>query len=149
MVSKPRGNRPPARGRLAAARSSPQGGGARPRPDRPQGQPPEGGRLQRGARKGRQPPATTLQGLLPMVYRRPPAASPQGAADCGFGARRKASCGQRHRPQGLLPARVVASSACGGASRMGGRPLAEWLPAGKGSRRLRSDSGGTVRVKEG
>ncbi|RZS20551.1 hypothetical protein BHM03_00053081 [Ensete ventricosum] len=39
----------------------------------------------------------------------------------------------------------------GGVGRRGGRPLAEWLPAGKGSRRLHrgSGSGGAVRVKEG
>ncbi|RWW39008.1 hypothetical protein BHE74_00055702, partial [Ensete ventricosum] len=57
------------------------------------------------------------------------------------------------------PARVVASSdsackgdACGGADRRGGRHLAEWLPTGKGSRRLhRGNNGGSgvVRVKEG
>ncbi|RZR83483.1 hypothetical protein BHM03_00010085 [Ensete ventricosum] len=56
------------------------------------------------------------------------------------------------------PARATASSgsACrggahGGADRRGGRPLAEWLPAGKGSRRLCRGSSGddVVRVKEG
>ncbi|RRT31115.1 hypothetical protein B296_00051136, partial [Ensete ventricosum] len=55
--------------------------------------------------------------------------------DSGFGVRRKAVCEQRHRPQGLPPARATASndSACrggarGGAGRRGSRPLAEWLP---------------------
>ncbi|RWW57544.1 hypothetical protein BHE74_00035660 [Ensete ventricosum] len=89
----------------------------------------------------------------------PPVASPQGAADCGFGSRRRAACGQRHCPQGLSPTRATASngSACmggarGGVSRRGGRPLAEWLQAGKGSRGLRrgsNDGGDTVMVKEG
>ncbi|RWV99997.1 hypothetical protein GW17_00037060, partial [Ensete ventricosum] len=49
------------------------------------------------------------------------------------------------------------SSACrggarGGAGRRGGRPLAEWLPMGKGNCRLRrgsSGGSGAVRVKEG
>ncbi|RWV94146.1 hypothetical protein GW17_00043338 [Ensete ventricosum] len=82
---------------------------------------------------------------------------PQGGTDCGFDARGKAACGQRHRPQRLSPARMVASSgsayrggARGGVGRKDGRPLAEWLPAGKGSRRLRrGNSGGAVRAKEG
>ncbi|RWV79209.1 hypothetical protein BHE74_00049006 [Ensete ventricosum] len=74
------------------------------------------------------------------------------ATDYGFDTCRKAAYGQRHRSQGLPPARAAASSdnACkggprGGADRRGGRPLAEWLPAGKGS----SDDGDVVRVKEG
>ncbi|RWW06402.1 hypothetical protein GW17_00030272 [Ensete ventricosum] len=97
--------------------------------------------------------------MLPTFCRRSPTASPQGAADYGFDARRKAACGQRHRPQGLPPARAAASnnSACrgdarGGVGRKGGHPLAEWLPAGKGSRRLcrgSSGDGGAVRMKEG
>ncbi|RWV85574.1 hypothetical protein GW17_00052626 [Ensete ventricosum] len=130
----------------------------RPPATKPQGQPPEGGRLQRDARKGRQPPTTMPQGLLPTVYRRPPAASLQGATDCRLSACRKAAYGQRHRPQGLPPARATASngSACrgdarGGAGRRGCCPLAEWLPAGKGNRRLRRGNigCGVVRVKEG
>ncbi|RWW45658.1 hypothetical protein BHE74_00048480 [Ensete ventricosum] len=98
-------------------------------------------------------------GLLPTVCRRSPAANPQGVTDCGFGTHRKVACGHRHRPQGLPPARAAANNgnACrggarGGADCRGGRPLAKWLPAGKGSRRLRrgsSGGGGAVKVKEG
>ncbi|RZR92101.1 hypothetical protein BHM03_00020350 [Ensete ventricosum] len=99
-------------------------------------------------------PVATPQGLLPTVCRRSPVASLQGAADCGFSARRKAAYGQRHRPQVLPPVRAAASSdtACGGVGRRGGRPLAEWLPAGKGNFRLRRGSNGgdgAVRLKEG
>ncbi|RWV97079.1 hypothetical protein GW17_00040159, partial [Ensete ventricosum] len=57
------------------------------------------------------------------------------------------------------PARAVASSGSaymgdsrGGDSRRGGRPLAEWLPVGKGSRRLRRGrcgGGDAVWVKDG
>ncbi|KAJ8478203.1 hypothetical protein OPV22_021930 [Ensete ventricosum] len=88
-------------------------GGGCPPAARPQGQPPEGGRLQCGARKGRQPPTTTPQELLPTVCRRPPAASPQGVADCGFGACKKVAYGLRHRPQGLLPLGRVAADGQG------------------------------------
>ncbi|RWV95073.1 hypothetical protein GW17_00042333 [Ensete ventricosum] len=51
----------------------------------------------------------------------------------------------------LRPGSACRGGAHGGADRRGGRPLAEWLPAGKGSRRLRrgSSGGGAVRVKEG
>ncbi|RWW48444.1 hypothetical protein BHE74_00045488 [Ensete ventricosum] len=179
-ISSFRGGRPPARGRSVAARPPARGDrlqpmppckgavgcgqgqptrGRRPPAAKPQGQPPKGGRLQRGARKGQQSPVATSQGLLPMVCRRPPAVSPQGAADYRFDARRKAACKQRHRSEGLPPARATASnsSACtsdahGGADCRGGRLLVEWLSAGKGSRRLhRGSSGGddAVRVKEG
>ncbi|RRT57891.1 hypothetical protein B296_00021774 [Ensete ventricosum] len=78
------------------------------------------------------------------------ARSPQGATDYGHDVHRKASCGQRHCLQGLLPARVVArrSGARGGASHRGACPLAGWLLAGKGSRLLRWGSGGAVRVRK-
>ncbi|RZS03108.1 hypothetical protein BHM03_00033225 [Ensete ventricosum] len=46
----------------------------------------------------------TRKGLLPTVCIRSPAASQQGTTDYGFGARRKAAYGQRHRPQGRPPA---------------------------------------------
>ncbi|RWW41270.1 hypothetical protein BHE74_00053256 [Ensete ventricosum] len=69
--------------------------------------------------------------------------------DYGFDAHKKAACGQRHHPQGLLPARATTSrgSACkggtrGGAGYRGGCPLVGRLPAGKGSHRLRRGSGG-------
>ncbi|RWV84390.1 hypothetical protein GW17_00053894 [Ensete ventricosum] len=97
------------------------------------------------------------QGLLPTVSRRSPVASPHGVVDYGFDARRKVARGQKHRPQVLSPGRAAASSgnACrggarGGADHRGGRPLAEWLLTGKGSRRLRRGSSGgcgAVRVK--
>ncbi|RWV78613.1 hypothetical protein GW17_00060390 [Ensete ventricosum] len=139
--------RPPAKGRPAAAMANPQGGGgSRPRVAGCSAAPARGDSRQRPCRRG---------------CRRLPVASPQRAVDCRFDARRKATCEQRSCPQGLPPARATASSGCGstckggargGASHRGGRPLAEWLLADKGSRRLRrgsSDNDGTVRVKEG
>ncbi|RZR92381.1 hypothetical protein BHM03_00020684, partial [Ensete ventricosum] len=45
--------------------------------------------------------------------------------------------------KGLSPAASPTASKGGGTGRKGGRPLAEWLSAGKGSRRLRRGSGGT------
>ncbi|RWV90285.1 hypothetical protein GW17_00047531 [Ensete ventricosum] len=84
-----------------------------------------GWRLQRGARGYA---ARAAANGLQMAARGQPVASPQGATDYG---------GDAH----------------GGAGRRGGRPLAEWLLAVKGSRRLRrgSSDGGddAVRVKEG
>ncbi|RWW06709.1 hypothetical protein GW17_00029943 [Ensete ventricosum] len=150
--------RPPCKGAADCDQGQPARG-QRPPVVRPQGHPPGGGRLLRDACKGRQPLAAMPQGLLPTVCRRPHAANPQGATDYGFDARRKVAYGQRHRQQGLPPRRVAASSgsayrggACGGAGRSGGRPLAEWLSTGKGSRCLRrgnTGGGGAVRVKEG
>ncbi|RWV98423.1 hypothetical protein BHE74_00005726 [Ensete ventricosum] len=112
----------------------------------------------RSARKGATPARGQTAGATVRGW---PAAArrPQGATNCGFGARRKAVCGHRHRLQGLSPARATASSgnACrgsarGGVGHRGVRPLAEWLPAGKSSRRLHrgsSGGGGAVRVNEG
>ncbi|RZR92103.1 hypothetical protein BHM03_00020352 [Ensete ventricosum] len=59
-----------------------------------------------------------------------------------------------HEESTLLTAMFAAprGSAHGAVDRRGGRPLAEWLPAGKGSRRLRRGNNGgddVVRVKEG
>ncbi|RWV78846.1 hypothetical protein GW17_00060114 [Ensete ventricosum] len=116
----------PCKGRAAVAKAPMQRG------DRlRQGPLQRGDRLHHSTRKGRQPPAATPQGLLPT----------------------------RHYPQGLSPARAAAindntyrGGSHGGVDRRGGRPLAEWLPTGKGSRRLRrGNSGGddAVRVKEG
>ncbi|RWW50574.1 hypothetical protein BHE74_00043147 [Ensete ventricosum] len=103
---------PTTSGRLIVARGWPTAARGRcSHAARPYGQPPEGGQLQRSARKGRQPPAAMPQGLPPMVSRWPLAASSQGAADCGFDARRKAACGQRHRPQGLPPAEAAPAGA--------------------------------------
>ncbi|RZS22230.1 hypothetical protein BHM03_00054973 [Ensete ventricosum] len=80
-----------------------------------------GGRMRPGlARKGATPAHDQTvgaaaqgwpAGLLLTVYSRSPAASPQGAADYGFGPRRKATYKQRHRPQGLPPAVVAPAGA--------------------------------------
>ncbi|RWV77786.1 hypothetical protein GW17_00061345 [Ensete ventricosum] len=85
--------RPPAKGRPAAARASPQGGVARPRPDRRGSRPRVAGCSASPAR-GDSRPWPRRRGCC----RRSPAASPQGAADCGFDARRKAAYGQRTSP---------------------------------------------------
>ncbi|RZS22823.1 hypothetical protein BHM03_00055648 [Ensete ventricosum] len=69
--------------------------------------------------------------------------SPQGAATREHNRLRLAR-------KGLPPTDSPAASRGGSADRRGGRPLAGWLPATKGSRCLRRGSdGGVVRVKEG
>ncbi|RWW53526.1 hypothetical protein BHE74_00039982 [Ensete ventricosum] len=127
--------RSPAKGWPAAARASPQGGGARPRPDRrgSRPQPRRRGCCQRSA-DGRPRPACKGQPIAGLAHAgRPPTG--RGTANSGSGS--GSAC--RGSPRGVAGYR-------------GGRLLAEWLPAGKGSRRLRrgsSGSGGAVWVKDG
>ncbi|RWV76960.1 hypothetical protein GW17_00062281, partial [Ensete ventricosum] len=113
-------------------------------------------------------PRKPLQGAVGHGHGQPPCRGGQlqprppckGAARASHPRPRHRGCCQRSAdgcPQEGSRPRVAASSgsaykggARGGAGRRGGRPLAEWLPTGKGSRRLRrGSSDGVVRVKEG
>ncbi|RWV79183.1 hypothetical protein GW17_00059732 [Ensete ventricosum] len=118
---------PHAKGRPAAAKAPMQRGG-RLR----QGPLQRGGRLRPGpARKGAAPARGQTAGAAARGW---PAAArcPQGATDYGFDARRKAARGQRHRPQGLPPARAAA---CKGGRQQGRRPWRcrpqGWPPLGR------------------
>ncbi|RZS19746.1 hypothetical protein BHM03_00052179 [Ensete ventricosum] len=83
---------------------------------------------------------------------RPPiGAVGHGLATCKGRPPARAAARKGASRQGLPPASSPAASRGGGAGCRGGRPMAGWLPAAKGSHRLRRGSGGdgVVRVKEG
>ncbi|RWW37531.1 hypothetical protein BHE74_00057340 [Ensete ventricosum] len=93
--------------------------------------------------RGSWPQPGPPQGLLPTAYKR----SPVRRQPTGKGTTRK-GCRLQGRPR---PRAANWASTCrGGVDRKGDRPLAGWLPAGKGSRRLRrgGDVGDAVRVRE-
>ncbi|RWV81784.1 hypothetical protein GW17_00056767 [Ensete ventricosum] len=119
-----------------------------------------GGRLRQGPlqRGSRLRPGPTYKGVAPARDQTAGAAArgwpaiarrPQGAAAAHGHAAGATTNGLQTAARGQ-PAR--GGGARGGAGRRDGRPLAEWLPAGKGSRLLRRGSnggGGAVTVKEG